>query len=312
MNVSRSTLVITVAAVLGIATPAFAQRAEGAKARASAKVSTEVAVDAAKAAREASKDAKASAKAAAMKGNDAKAHAAHHASIAAEDAKNKAVELAQRAEGAADATESGVKKSDAAADARQAARAASQASASAAANSNAAHAATHADTETRATVPASPNASPNSTIARSYPGAMADYRHTTGAGRYHIDTNVLDTNRDGFLSREEAGANLTLNTDFAAIDVDNDGRIANDELRTWVRSGGLAKNSRPLGDLLGGVGVANAFQMLDTNSDGVLSKSEVRVQSKLNSRFNRLDSDRDGRLTQAEFDVWAKASAGSR
>jgi Ca2+-binding EF-hand superfamily protein len=137
---------------------------------------------------------------------------------------------------------------------------------------------------------------------------MADMRHMTGAGRFHIDTNVLDTNHDGFLSREEASANVTLNNQFTTLDTNNDGRIATDELRTWIHNGGLAKNSLPLGDALSGVGMANAFQTLDLNGDGRLTAKEAGVQARLGARFRTADTNRDGYLTQAEFDAWANAS----
>lgn len=157
--------------------------------------------------------------------------------------------------------------------------------------------------------PASVNASENARIATQYPGAMADYRHMTGAGRYHIDTNVLDVNHDGFLSREEASANIALNNQFATIDANADGRIATDELRGWISAGGL-RTSLPLHDALSGVGSASAFQMLDLNGDGVLTSREAAVQTRLGARFRSLDRNRDGRLSQAEYDAWT--SAGKR
>lgn len=311
MKMTQTTLAVTMATVLGIAMPALAQRSDDAKARVEARASGQAAVDAAKEAREASKRAKKAAKAAAAVGDRTAVHGAHTASVAAEDAKNDAVEAAQRAEGAVDAAERGIMKRNAAADAAVSSRAAKSASERATANSAAARRALEGDEATRS-VPVSPNASPNARIATSAPGAMADYRHTTGSGRFHIDTNVLDVNHDGFLSREEAAANLTLNADFATIDANSDGRIANDELRGWVSSGGLAKNSRPVSDLLGGVGMANGFQMLDLNGDGMLSTGEARMQSRLNARFRALDTNRDGRLSQAEYDVWVQANAGKR
>ena len=46
-------------------------------------------------------------------------------------------------------------------------------------------------------------------------------------GRYHR----LDTNRDGFVSREEAAAARDLN--FSTYDRNNDGRLSADEIRGW-------------------------------------------------------------------------------
>ena len=47
------------------------------------------------------------------------------------------------------------------------------------------------------------------------------------SGSYHR----LDTNRDGFISREEAAAQSGLN--FTDLDKDNDGRLSSSEMRGW-------------------------------------------------------------------------------
>lgn len=313
MKPSPSTLAVTLATLLGLALPALAQRAEGTQARAAARVNTERAVEAAKTARDASKDAKQAAKTAAVTGDAVAAQQAHDASVAAEDAKNDAVEAAQNAEGAGDATERGFAKRDAAAASAEATSTAVRASEAASANAGAARAATQVEVApVVTTVPASTNASTNATIATQYPGAMADTRHMSGAGRFHIDTNVLDTNHDGMLSRDEARANIALNGQFATIDTNADSSISTDELRSWIAAGGLTRNSLPIGDALSGVGMADAFQMLDADRDGQLTRTEARVDSKLNARFQRLDRNRDGRLSQTEFNAWTSASAGTR
>ncbi|WP_196804335.1 EF-hand domain-containing protein [Lysobacter sp. HA18] len=146
----------------------------------------------------------------------------------------------------------------------------------------------------------SPMASGTATVATSAPGAVADMHSPT---RFSIDTAVLDANHDGYLSREEAAGNLTLNTDFATIDTNADGRIGTDELRTWISAGGLAKNSLPVHDMLSGVGSASAFQMLDVNGDGRISSKEAGAQASLKSRFRTLDTNHDGILSQSEYDA---------
>lgn len=159
-------------------------------------------------------------------------------------------------------------------------------------------------TTTTPAVPASSNASPNATIATTAPGAMADYRGAPGQSRFSIDTNVLDANHDGVLTREEAAGNITLNNQFASIDANADGRLDTGELRSWIASGGLAKNSLPLGEALSGVGMADAFQMLDVNGDGVITAKEAAVDRRLSPRFRSLDRNHDGKLSQAELDAW--------
>lgn len=96
-------------------------------------------------------------------------------------------------------------------------------------------------------VPAATNASENARIATSAPGAMAAHRHMSGAGRYHLDTIALDANKDGFLTTAEVASNQTLMENFATIDTNRDTRLAADELRTWIRAGGLGMNQRPEG-----------------------------------------------------------------
>lgn len=307
MSILRtSTLAAALIAAAGISTSAFAQRVEQSRARVQAEAATARANDAIKDARAASKDAKRAAKTAAKTGDAAAAETARAASVAAEDAKNDAVEAAHEATGLASGTANSAAARDTAMQSTAAATASDQARERANANSRVAvDAATPPPPPMEATVPASTNASENAGVATQYPGAMADQRHMTGAGRFHIDTNVLDVNHDGFLSREEAAANITLNTDFATVDANSDGRIATDELRAWIQSGGLAKNSRPLGDALAGVGSATAFQMLDLDGDGMLTSKEAATQARLGASFRSLDRNRDGKLSQAEYDAWS-------
>ena len=156
-------------------------------------------------------------------------------------------------------------------------------------------------------VPVSPTASSNARIATSQPGAMAAQRHMGGAGRFHLDTAALDTDRNGVLTQAEVAGNVSLSTHFAAIDVNTDGRLANDELRTWIGAGGLARHARPLGDALSGVGMDTGarFGTLDTDGDGVLTSNEAGVHAGLRTRFRTLDRNGDGRLSSTEFGAWS-------
>jgi hypothetical protein len=173
--------------------------------------------------------------------------------------------------------------------------------------------ATTTDATTR-TVPASPNASANARIATSAPGAMAAERHMSGAGRFHLDTTVLDTDKDGFLTQAEVAGNISLTSDFARIDTNTDGRLAAEELRTWINAGGLAKNARPLSDLLSGTGLsADArFDMLDLDDDGALTSREAGMHAGLRSSFRSLDGNRDGRLSSSEFSTWTEMAHDRR
>lgn len=313
MNSSMNrTLAVALSAALGlVAAPAVAQhRAHAVKERVQAQQEARRANADAKEAREEAKEAQVAARVAAQTG-DADAKAAHHASVAAQDAKNDAVEASQRAQGSAEAAVRGVNAEEEAAATRGAANASSRAREQAAAASAVARSATDVDVPVTApvptvTVPVSPNASENARIATSAPGAMAAHRHMSGAGRYHLDTALLDTNRDGFLSQAEVAGNVSLTTHFAAIDTNTDTRLAADELRTWIAAGGLSKNARPLGDVLAGTGLsADArFDMLDVDNDGMLTSKEAGMAKGLRSSFRTLDRNRDGRLSGSEFSAW--------
>lgn len=308
-RIPKCTLAIALMAAMGLSGSAFAQKAGEARAKAAAKVSTAVAADAAQDARAATRDAKTAAKVAARAGNAAEAHAAHQASVATEDAKNDAVDASQAAMGASAQAQRGVNKDQAAVEARATATASDRAADRAAAASAVARdVATDAvrGPERDRMVPASPNASENARIATSAPGAMAAHRHMTGAGRYHLDTTLLDTNRDGFLSQAEVAGNVSLTTHFAAIDTNTDTRLAADELRTWIAAGGLSKNARPLGDVFAGTGLsADArFDMLDLDNDGMLTSKEAGMAKGLRPSFRTLDRNRDGRLSGSEFSAW--------
>lgn len=53
-------------------------------------------------------------------------------------------------------------------------------------------------------------------------------------GDYQIDFASMDANGDGSISRSEARANATLTAEFIAVDIDNNGRLSQDELKGWM------------------------------------------------------------------------------
>lgn len=54
-------------------------------------------------------------------------------------------------------------------------------------------------------------------------------------GDYHIDFATLDRNHDGFISREEAKANPTLEREFDALDTRHAGRLSKAQLEGWMK-----------------------------------------------------------------------------
>ena len=105
----------------------------------------------------------------------------------------------------------------------------------------------------------------------------------------------IDRNRDGNVSRREfLGEDAAQDDDredrFDALDVNRDGRIVRNE---WH-------------------GSRDAFEWLDRNGDGVLSRDEVVGETEAGrTLFDRLDIDRNSRITLNEW-RWSKASFDSR
>jgi Ca2+-binding EF-hand superfamily protein len=99
----------------------------------------------------------------------------------------------------------------------------------------------------------------------------------------------LDTNRDGFLSRDELRAHARLLNSFDAIDANRDGRISNDELQAWH----AAHLRRPGSE-------GKAFTTLDANGDGQIERTELPNDTRLQAWFDDADTNRDGVVTKGE------------
>jgi Ca2+-binding EF-hand superfamily protein len=107
----------------------------------------------------------------------------------------------------------------------------------------------------------------------------------------------IDRNRDGFVSRreflgEDAAADDDRDDRFDALDADHDGRLTS---REWH-------------------GSRDAFQWLDRNNDGVLTRAEVvgdDMQPTTRPLFDRLDIDHNSRITLNEW-RWSKVSFDRR
>lgn len=54
-------------------------------------------------------------------------------------------------------------------------------------------------------------------------------------GDYHIDFAKLDRNHDGFISRQEAKADPTLEREFDALDTHHSGRLSKAQLEGWMK-----------------------------------------------------------------------------
>ncbi|MGV8961241.1 MAG: hypothetical protein ACOH1V_12815 [Stenotrophomonas sp.] len=54
-------------------------------------------------------------------------------------------------------------------------------------------------------------------------------------GDYHINFAKLDRNHDGYISRDEAKADPTLEREFDAVDTKHAGRLSKAQLEGWMK-----------------------------------------------------------------------------
>lgn len=131
--------------------------------------------------------------------------------------------------------------------------------------------------------PATPTTPPPS-VPMTAPGTKA---HRMGSEKF----DMVDTNHDGAISREEAAAAPNLAGKFDEIDADHDGRVVPAELKAY------AKTHR---GKEGKAGKVKDIMSLDANHDGVLTRDEVAANPKAMKRFEAADADHDGRVTAEE------------
>ena len=110
--------------------------------------------------------------------------------------------------------------------------------------------------------------------------------------------NRVDTNHDGFLSREEVGAegakalaqaqeavNEKAQEEFTKLDTDKNGQLSLAEFRAAAR---VSAKSTP----------DQAIQRLDANKDGRVSANEFKNPTL--AAYDKVDLNKDGKVTQDE------------
>jgi Ca2+-binding EF-hand superfamily protein len=102
--------------------------------------------------------------------------------------------------------------------------------------------------------------------------------------------DALDTNKDGFIARDELPAGHGLVAAWAQYDADNDARIARVDFDRY------AATLRPM------------FLDLDTDRDGFIARTELPAGHALVGTFAEYDEDRDEKLARGDFDRWLDAT----
>ncbi|MFT7053236.1 MAG: Ca2+-binding EF-hand superfamily protein, partial [Psychromonas sp.] len=110
---------------------------------------------------------------------------------------------------------------------------------------------------------------------------------TQKVNKHRMTFAQLDTNADGFLSKDEVRGRLLAN--FGKLDSEGNGTLSPEE---FDAAANLGRQGRP------------SFAQLDVNKDGFLSKDEVR--GRLLANFDKVDSDASGTLSGDEFNARIK------
>lgn len=112
----------------------------------------------------------------------------------------------------------------------------------------------------------------------------------------------FDTNRDGKVGRDEFLDRVK--KEFARADLDNDGRITDDDLPPMMRGRDVLKNGSGRG-MGGRGGMADGMmgRMIeaDANKDGIITLDEVVAAA--TKRFDQFDRNKDGAVDKADFDA---------
>jgi Ca2+-binding EF-hand superfamily protein len=106
---------------------------------------------------------------------------------------------------------------------------------------------------------------------------------------------ALDTDGDGKLSRQEVANAPRLAQHFDELDTNKDGFLTPEEMRAARHAHG---------------GRGEGWKKLDTDGDGKLSRQEVANAPRLAQHFDELDTNKDGFLTPDELQAGRANFAG--
>ena len=111
-----------------------------------------------------------------------------------------------------------------------------------------------------------------------------------GAGKTPRPT--LDSNGDGFVTREEAKAYPRLTADFDVADANKDGQLDAAELQTHREKMRVEMRAR----------AEERWKATDTDGDGRLSLAEAQASMpQMAERFDKFDANKDGYVSRDEM-----------
>jgi Ca2+-binding EF-hand superfamily protein len=125
---------------------------------------------------------------------------------------------------------------------------------------------------------------------------------------------MLDTNKDGGISREEAekGKMDLLVTNFEDIDTNRDGKLSPQELDNFSdrMSARLAHAPpKPAGQSAKNGDPGPLFIETDKDGNGTLSRDELKAQPELYKDFDKIDTDHNGAITPLEIATFVTAQS---
>jgi len=98
----------------------------------------------------------------------------------------------------------------------------------------------------------------------------------------------MDTNNDGSISKAEFDA--AHSKYFQELDTDKDNKLSMQEMKAGHQTTGKKGEGR-------------GFDAADTDSNGELTREEVKDMPRLQKNFDKMDTNKDGKLTRAEMDA---------
>ena len=116
----------------------------------------------------------------------------------------------------------------------------------------------------------------------------------------------LDTNKNGFIDREEARGPLQI--DFDKIDTDKNGMLDGKEISTFFQKKYGAQTTNDTNSQKSSNILPSRIKFLDKNNNNLIEKKEASESGFLASRFSSIDKNSDGVVTPEELSRFFSAN----